>query len=135
MTKKKYNETTRMILKAKFLKMTLRGFFLSFRNSFFHYYQVNLGAIWYLNKYKKINKKEEARVAHSLARVVHSLAHAAPLDIQKHSFIMSLEALSCPFTSGVMRVGCGCLVCRQRTFQLGPFCCWYFNSNTYSFDF
>jgi hypothetical protein len=86
-------------------------------------------------KKTKKNKKEEARVAHSLARGVHFLARAAPLDIQKHSFIMSLEALSCPFTSGAMRVGCGCLVCRQRTFQLGPFCCWYFNSNTYSFDF
>jgi hypothetical protein len=51
-----------MILKAKFLKMTLRGFFLSFRNSFFHYYQVNLGAIWYLNKYKK-QKKQKGRGA------------------------------------------------------------------------
>jgi len=46
---------TKILLKAKSLKLVPMG--LSFHNSFYYYFQVNLGEIRYLIKYIKINKK------------------------------------------------------------------------------
>jgi hypothetical protein len=43
-----------MHLKAKILKPVLKGLFFVYSQwFFFNYYQDNLGAIWYLTKYKK----------------------------------------------------------------------------------
>jgi hypothetical protein len=46
---------SKILFKAKILKLELKGFFV-FSQWFFFYYHVNLGIIWYLAEYKKNSK-------------------------------------------------------------------------------
>ena len=78
-----------------------------------------------------------------------SVMHATPSNIQKFPSTMLLEASSYLSPVGVARVGSGWVVCCWwgflyffllfslflRKLQLGLFCCWYFNFNSYSFEF
>jgi len=114
----------------------------------FHYHSVNLEVIWYLTIYIYIKSFVTCGLNVAAWECLHTIRGACgPPSSQKYHFTVSFKVLLHPLLVGAVRGGGGVVCCRWIFFfsfffslipeklHLNRLCCWYFNFNSYSFDF